>query len=302
VMLPSQEGLRVLIVDDQELSRMVIRKQLESLKVEVWEATSADDARSLLADLVRLNLLPHLGILEWRMKGEDGVDLCRSIRANPATAKMPLILSSYAAAGGDAHKAREEGFDAYLVKPVPVEILAGTLYLVRKKDEPGEHNLITQYLVREMGLKLMLESKPKDLVCLEVDWTDFHPRILLAEDNEVNQMVGIRMLENLGCVVTLAPDGLMALKLATKESFDLILMDCLMPEMDGYEAAAAIRMREHETGKHVPIVACTANASQHELQKCLTAGMDDLLTKPYKPENLKTIVEKWVVYRGSGRA
>ena len=292
--IPSQAGLRVLLVDDRDNSRLIIRKQLDSLKIQVWEAASADEARIVLQDLNSKNMPPDVGILDWRMDIEDGMDLCRNFRSSPTTANMPLILISYAAVRGDAQKCREAGFDGFLVKPVPLDILAGAIYLVRKRNEPGEHHLITQHMVREKGFKLELEGAGRAGTIPTIGLNEFQPRILLAEDNLVNQKVGIRMLEKMGCHVTLAVDGVEALKIAMTESFDLILMDCMMPEMDGYAATSAIRVQEKETGKHISIVACTANAFKDEVEKCEAAGMDDFLAKPYKPDTLKAMVTKWV--------
>ncbi len=143
----------------------------------------------------------------------------------------------------------------------------------------------------------ILEDTVKQKIAMQLvllDWNGAPPHILLAEDNVVNQKVGLRMLSIVGCTITLAGDGVEALHKTNIEIFDLILMDCHMPEMDGYEATKAIRENEKITGKHIPIVACTANVNEEEMLKCKSVGMDDFLSKPYKPEQLKAIIKKWV--------
>jgi CheY-like chemotaxis protein len=119
------------------------------------------------------------------------------------------------------------------------------------------------------------------------------PRILLAEDSEINRRVGYLMLERLGHEITMVVDGVEALRALAANPFDLIFMDCMMPEMDGYDCARAIREREKKNGSRVPIVACTANVTRGEIGKCLAAGMDDFLGKPYMLADLKKMVEKW---------
>ncbi|MBW8888302.1 MAG: response regulator [Fibrobacteres bacterium] len=119
------------------------------------------------------------------------------------------------------------------------------------------------------------------------------PRVLFVEDNPVNQKLGMRLLGKMGCEVTLAVDGECACRLCGEGEFDLVLMDCMMPVMDGFAAARAIRAREGGGSARMPIIACTANVSQDEFKKCLEAGMDDFLGKPYRPESLKGMIEKW---------
>ena len=137
------------------------------------------------------------------------------------------------------------------------------------------------------------KSDPSDPQGAAPDWSQAPPRILMAEDNPINQMVGRRMLEKLGCAVRMAADGEEALRALGEGDYDLILMDCVMPVMDGYAAARAIRAREGESGKRVPLIACTANVTQEEILRCHDAGMDDFIGKPYRPEKLKAIVAKW---------
>jgi signal transduction histidine kinase/DNA-binding response OmpR family regulator len=292
--LATLEGLRVLLVDDRETSRIVIRRQLESLKMIVAEAASAEEARAILLETQGTPQAPRLAILDWRMPDEDGMEFGRALRAGSGADPLPLVLISYAAARGDAQKAREAGFDAFLVKPIPVDILGGTLRLLRRKDAAKRPQLITRHLVEEMCLHSPEETGKPRAGSGSAEWTRSPPSILLAEDNPVNRKVCQRMLEKLGCRVSLAANGREALEMRAAGAFDLIIMDCMMPDMDGYESTRAIRSREKEWASSVPILACTANVSEAELRKCLDAGMDDTLSKPYKADMLRDLVEKWV--------
>jgi len=293
-LIPSQTGWRILVVDDRDSCRLILREQLERLGMQVWEAKSASHAKIIINELKEKNLLPHVGLVDWRMPIEDGITLCKYLRNLEVTSKMPLILISYATSRGDGQKAREAGFDGFLVKPIPLEILAGVIYLARQKNEHTQRSLITQHTVRELNLNLNSTPVAPKIGIQNALAPDFQVKILLAEDNLVNQKVAIRMLEKLGCQVTLAKDGVEVVKHYLTQSFNLVLMDCMMPEMDGYEATKAIRAAEVELGKHTPIVACTANVTQDEINKCEAVGMDDFLGKPYKPDQLKQVIEKWV--------
>jgi CheY-like chemotaxis protein len=119
-------------------------------------------------------------------------------------------------------------------------------------------------------------------------------RVLLVEDNAVNQQVGVTMLRRLGCRVDLARNGIEAVSMSGERAYDVILMDCQMPEMDGFEATARIRAREARTGaSRIPIVALTANVMRGDRERCLTAGMDDYLAKPFKKVELVATVSRW---------
>ena len=120
-----------------------------------------------------------------------------------------------------------------------------------------------------------------------------HVRVLVAEDNVINQKVAVRLLEKLGCRIDVAANGQEAVTMLAQFAYDVVLMDCQMPEMDGFAATAAIRQRESSTGRHVPIIAMTANAMQGDREDCLAAGMDDYVSKPVTFESLVSMLQKW---------
>jgi signal transduction histidine kinase/CheY-like chemotaxis protein len=284
--LRALRGLRVLLVDDQPTSRQVMRRQLERLGLEVIEAESGRAARGILAGGASGDRCPDLGIIDWRMPVEDGMHFCRDLRAAGKRPDLPLMLFGYVTGPEDAAKAREVGFDAFLVKPAPAEILAGAIRLVLAR-----RGFVTRFAVEEAAASPA--DGPAGNGGAARDWTQAPPRVLLAEDNVVNQKVGKRMLESIGCAVILAPDGEAALRALEGGGFDLVLMDCMMPVMDGYAAARAIRARE-AGGARIPVIACTANVTQDELDKCREAGMDDFLGKPYRPEQMREMIRKWM--------
>ena len=183
---------------------------------------------------------------------------------------------------GHAEEARSAGIDAYLTKPVRQSQLYDCLRTVMGPPGPVEptatpeaHRLITAHALKEA------EARSRT-------------RILVVEDNEVNQMVAVRMLEKLGYRCDVAANGMEAVEGQTRAPYDVILMDCQMPEMDGYEASQAIREREALLGVHTPIIAMTANAMQGDREKCLAAGMDDYISKPVSHPDLEAMLGRWM--------
>jgi signal transduction histidine kinase/DNA-binding response OmpR family regulator len=285
------EGLTVLVVDDEAKGSQAISALLAELGMAVLEVDSAPAARSLLERCAAEGKAVDVAILDWRMPDEDGMELCRSIRGGSTHAGLPLMLVSFATARGDLAAARAAGFDAFLVKPLDQAILAGALRLMLGGHSGGE-SIITRYTVEE-------SAAVRPPAAPAADWSKAPPRVLLAEDNAVNQMVAVRMLEKMGCRVEVAADGEATLRALSKGAFDLVLMDCVMPVMDGYDAARAIRAGEAGNGKRIPIVACTANVTPEEIVRCREAGMDDFLGKPYRPENMKVMIGKWAGREGA---
>ncbi len=270
-------GLRVLCVDDNATNRLLLETQLSAWGMRV--DCVADGARAL----ERLRAVQDdeenryvLAILDFHMPGMDGLSLSRAIRSDPNLAAISLVLLTSMGQRGDSDAARQADIAASLSKPIRQSQLYHCLAtLVAGPVEPTPTPLLTRYHLAEMP-------------------TTRRPRILLAEDNIVNQKVAVRMLENLGCRVDATANGLEAVEASGQIDYTLIFMDCLMPEMDGYEATGAIRHREAQAGGHIPIVAMTANAMQGDREQCLAAGMDDYISKPVKSGNLLAMLQKWV--------
>ncbi len=270
-------GLRVLCVDDNATNRLLLETQLHAWGMQVDCAEDGPQA------LERLRAAHDGGeaqyevlVLDFQMPGMDGLSLARAIKSDPNLAAIPLVLLTSVGQRGDGDAALKAGIAAYLNKPIRQSQLYNCLAtIVSGPVEPTPTSLLTRHRLAE----IQAESRT---------------RILLAEDNIVNQKVAVRMLEKLGCRVDVAANGQEAVEASAQITYMLIFMDCHMPEMDGYEATSAIRQREAQARGHIPIVAMTANAMQGDRERCLEAGMDDYISKPVKSKDLLAILQKWV--------
>jgi CheY-like chemotaxis protein/HPt (histidine-containing phosphotransfer) domain-containing protein len=211
----------------------------------------------------------------------DGMQLARAIKAEPAIAATRLIMLTSLGRRVDAEEARRVGIATYLTKPVRQSRLYDAIVTVM--GEPDEATTPK-------------EVQPVTLDGRRKETTRSGVRILVAEDNPVNQKVAARMLENLGYPLDVVEHGLEALEALSSTDYGAILMDVQMPEMNGYEATAEIRRREeaHGVGRRTPIIAMTANAMEGDREKALEAGMDDYVPKPVKREDLAAVLERWI--------
>jgi CheY-like chemotaxis protein len=226
-----------------------------------------------------------MAILDMQMPEMDGMELARKIKSDPALASTRLVLLTSMGQRGDAKEAGWAGIEAYLTKPVRQSELYDALATVMGTSDQDKDNaskpdkrLVTRHSTRE--------AKAQS-----------RGRVLIAEDNPVNQKVALRMLEKLGYRVDVVGDGRQAVEALEHSTYAVVLMDVQMPEMDGYEATAEIRRREGEE-LHTPIIAMTANALQGDREKALEADMDDYIPKPVKSEELEALLERWVSKEG----
>jgi PAS domain S-box-containing protein len=275
--LLSLDRLHALIVDDNATNRKILSHQLDSWGMIHEEADSGARALELLRSAAANGTPYELVILDFMMPGMDGFELARTIKSDPAIAAVPMVLLTSFGQRGDGAAAREAGIAAYLTKPVRqsqlFDCLANVVSQTSSSLVPAVHS-------SKLATKQTLaEAKPMT-----------NKLILLAEDNIVNQKVAVRQLQKLGYRADTVADGREALEALGRIAYDLVLMDCQMPEMDGYEATVAIRRLEGKT-KHTPIVAMTAHALEGDRAKCIAAGMDEYITKPVKPEELKRVLE-----------
>jgi PAS domain S-box-containing protein len=272
------EGMRVLVVDDNATNREIIHHH--ALLWGMRDAT-AEDARSALS-VLRLAAEgedPYdVVILDMHMPGMDGLELARAIKADSALKGTRLVLLASYGERGEARRAKEAGISAYLTKPVRPSQLYDTLATVMGRPEgvaqEEEMPIVTRHTIQE-------------------ERSRSRARLLVAEDNAVNQKVAAKMLESLGYRVDVASNGLEAMEALARVPYEAILMDCHMPEMDGYEATREIRRRE-KTGHRIPIIALTASAMRKDKEFAAEAGMDDYVTKPVKREVMEETLAKWV--------
>ncbi|PYS79902.1 MAG: histidine kinase, partial [Acidobacteria bacterium] len=233
-----------------------------------------------------------LAILDFMMPGMDGFELARTIKSDTEIAAVNLVMLTSFGERGHGATARETGVAAYLTKPVRQSNLFDCLAnVISVATVAPERDVTPAKRGSQLFTKHMLkESKVSS-----------HKLILLAEDNIVNQKVAIRQLQKLGYRADAVANGSEVLEALSRISYDLVLMDCQMPEMDGYEATAEIRRQEGET-RHTPIVAMTAHALTGDRGKCIAAGMDEYITKPVKLEELSRVLELFLrtpsTYRG----
>ncbi len=285
----SLAGVRVLVVDDTEVNRRIMTEQLTHWAMRpTGVSTGADGLRRL--DEARNAADPfQVVIVDYLMPGMDGEAFGRAVRVRPEFAEIRLIVTTSSGQRGEGDRFRNAGFDGYFVRPVRQSSLRAALSAVLSASNTPRP-FVTRHSLAEA--KAVLPASGSGLQGRIGDAPFASTRVLLAEDNLVNQKVAVRMLERLGCRVDIAANGQEALAMSAQFRYDLIFMDCQMPELDGYEAATAIRQREG-AGRHTPIVAMTANAMAGDREKCLAAGMDDYLPKPVKPEELAHKLREW---------
>ena len=281
VSLVSLEKLRVLIVDDNATNRKILSHQVGSWGMIHQEAASGFHALELLRSAAAEGVPYDLAVLDLMMPGMDGFELARTIKSDSRIAEMHLVMLTSFGQRGHGAMAREAGVAAYLTKPVRQSNLFDCLANVISAATVSSERDVTS---AQPGAKLLTRHTLKEAR------KSSHKLILLAEDNIVNQKVAIRQLQKLGYRADAVANGSEAIEALSRISYDLILMDCQMPEMDGYEATAEIRRQEGET-RHTPIVAMTAHALTGDREKCIAAGMDEYITKPVKLEELSRVLE-----------
>ena len=286
------QGLRICVVDDNPTSQLFLTHYLQA-----WEMRTAM-ARNGSSALAQIQAASHDGdpfdivLVDKHMPEMDGLELGCLIKKDPAGSQSKLVLLTGFAQRGDAKVAKKSGFDGYLTKPLHYTKLYQVLCLVMGKSETVsgsefelESVLITQHSVAEVAARA-------------------RKKILLAEDNTVNQKIAVRMLAKLGYTVDVVANGQEAIQALTRIPYDLVLMDCMMPEMDGFEATQEIRKRETSLRndelrdtrdeRHLPIIAMTANAMKGDRERCLEAGMDGYLSKPVRGEELEAVLQQWL--------
>jgi signal transduction histidine kinase/DNA-binding response OmpR family regulator/HPt (histidine-containing phosphotransfer) domain-containing protein len=283
--LPELAGRRILIVDDNATNRRILEHQVSSWGMLPLSVPGGAEAIEMLASAAESGLAFDLAILDLQMPRMDGLQLAAAIKADPATASIPLVILTSLGQRGHAAAAQEAGVAGYLTKPVREGHLKRCLATVLSGGSPANERApgaVTQRKRQLVTRHTLTEGRSHAQI-----------RILLAEDNEVNQRIAVKLLERMGCRVDVAVNGQRALDALETMRYDLILMDCQMPEMDGFEATRAIRTREGD-GRRTPIVAMTANAMAGDRERCLEAGMDGYLTKPVRPDELTATLSQWL--------
>jgi signal transduction histidine kinase/DNA-binding response OmpR family regulator len=267
------KGLSVLVVDDNATNRRVLEDLLPMWGLLPASVEGGPGALVAIENAKSSGKPFSVVLLDAQMPGMDGFTVAEHINRSDKTSGPALVMLTSAGLRGDAARCREAGIHAYLPKPVRRSDL---LAAIRTVLSPGGHetaSVTTQHSLREERRRL---------------------NILVAEDNLVNQKLAVRLLEKRGHSVSIAANGKLALQTLEEAPFDLVLMDLQMPEMDGLEATTSIRNRERATGKHIPIIAMTANAMVGDRELCLSAGMDGYVSKPLQVKELFATIEHFL--------
>jgi PAS domain S-box-containing protein len=274
------KGWRVLVVDDNDINRMILRKTLESWGMVVTEAQDGDECLKELERTDGGQMGFKLLLIDCWMPKMDGVELIRRIRERPGTKDHVIMMLSSVEEKGVRARCNEWGIQ-YLLKPIrPSDLMDSIMRIVSKNQ-----------MIEETGrAKDAISEKLKHVMPTDL-------KVLIGEDNPINRTLVQRLLEKVGARPTLAENGIQVLKAAEGGGYELILMDVQMPEMDGVEATKRIRELEGKTGKHVHIIALTAHAMKGDMERFLAAGMDDYLSKPLKAELLYEKILKYLSTR-----
>jgi PAS domain S-box-containing protein len=287
---PDLTESRILVVDDNATNRKLLMTLLKHWGCRYELAVDGESGLAQLVDAAKTGDPFRIALLDQEMPGMDGTELGRRIKSDPQLSTTIMVMITSLGQRGDAGKLEEIGFAGYLTKPVRQAqlydclelVLAkngathGTAQLAGKMVQPSPKGIVTRHAVAESGRSGI--------------------RILLAEDNVINQKVAQHMLKTLGYKADVVADGREALRALELINYDLVLMDCQMPEMDGFEATTLIRCETSPVLNHrVPIIAMTANAMKGDREKCLEVGMDDYLAKPVKKEELAEVIERWFI-------
>jgi CheY-like chemotaxis protein len=297
-------------VDDHATNRLILSQYCQEWEMPHETAPGGPQALVLLRAAAAASQPFDLAILDIKMPEMDGLALAAEIREDPNLTETRLVVVTAMGQRGDASAAEEAGVKAYLTKPIRKhQLYDGLTVVMGAKEKAGgtdsaPHGLITRHTLRETEARV-------------------RGRVLVVEDNVINQKVAVRMIQKLGYGVDLAATGREALDAISRQPYVAIFMDCQMPDMDGFEVTRAIRNAErgtmsdeqgtvgsaessvqrsafnvHRSGR-VPIIAMTANALQGDRDRCLAAGMDDYVSKPLQLQTLNSVLAQWTAVSGA---
>ncbi len=268
---------RICCVDDHPTNRRLVEQYFIDWGMDGSTMATPTEGLRCLREAVVQGRPYDIAILDMEMPEMDGMDLARAIKADHALASTQLVLLTSLGRRGDAAAAQEAGFAAYLTKPIRkghLEACLSTVMGAAHDKGQVDRTLVTSHTLKEVVRQNSV-------------------RVLIADDHRVNQQVAVLMIERLGHRADVVANGYEAVDAVLRQPYDIVLMDCQMPEMDGYQATKEIRGREPD-GTHIPIIALTANAMKGDRDECLEAGMDDFLSKPVKIAELKDLLDRWI--------
>jgi PAS domain S-box-containing protein len=273
-------GVKVLVADDNRTNRRILEGMLKRWEMNSTLVAAGEDALTALSSALEAGEPFGLVLTDMHMPKMDGFGLIERIRQRPELSAAIIMMLTSAGHRGDAVRCQELGVAAYLLKPIrQSELREAIARVLGARAQKGVIPLITRYSLGDA-------ADPMAVL-----------RVLVAEDNAVNQRLAARLLEKRGHRVTVTANGREAVEALANHNFDLVLMDIQMPEMDGFEATAVIREKEMHEGTHIPIIALTANAMKGDRERCLAAGMDGYLSKPIVSRDLDELLETYLTRR-----
>jgi PAS domain S-box-containing protein len=274
------KGLSVLVIDDNQTNRMILEKTLQNFDLNVVLVDNGKAGLDELRKSAKIGKPYELVLLDMQMPEMDGEETLRTIMADELINNTVTIILTSMGQRGDAKRLQEIGCAGYLVKPIKQKQLYDSIVSIFSnfnRDDHKKRTLVTQHTLAEEKRK--------------------YAKILLAEDNPINQKLAVLMLQKAGYSVDVVNNGYEAIQALQKSLYTLVLMDVQMPEFDGLEATRTIRKTESPE-VHIPIIALTAHAMKGDRERCLEAGMDDYLSKPLRPKELMSVLDKWIIQSG----
>ena len=283
------DGLRVLIIDDNETNRRILEALAQRWGMRHTSVDGAKSARAALEQALEVDDPYDIAIVDYWMPETDGEQVARELRADGRWDALALVMFSSCVQSGEAQRMLSAGFDGYLAKPlVDPEKLRETLYLAHEARAERHVDTLLGATARVQVLRASVTEAPAAAARARLDLD-----VLLVEDNIVNRTLAEQMLENLGCRVATAENGAEALERLAGASFDVVLMDCHMPVMDGFAASTELRRREAPGARRTPIIALTAGVTAEEREQCRASGMDDFVAKPIVLSLLRDALQRW---------
>lgn len=266
---------RILGVDDNQTNRLVLSKMVEGFGCRIDIAASGARGIEMLHQAARSGDPYHVVLLDMQMPGMDGEQTARDIKNDPLVKDVKVVILTSMGKRGDAMRLEALGCSGYLLKPVKQQMLFDALRAILNRREEENTGIVTRHVISEKR--------------------STGNRILLAEDNSINQKIAVAMLQKRGYFVDVVESGQPAYDKAVSTEYSAILMDVQMPGVDGFEATRRIREWEAGTNRHIPIIAMTAHAMKGDREKCIEAGMDDYVSKPIESRILYNVVERWLL-------